>query len=94
MMRVTDLEKFALEQIWRPYQGICAFPQKERFDRLPVSLEGTALLLEDGGHWSRAVCDRLRAIGVTFPDYIKHPLVDVVKRLTSPAFSEREREVK
>lgn len=83
-MRVTDLEKFALEQIWWPYSSISAFAQEKRFERLPISLEGTALLLENGGHWSSAVCDRLRAIGVTFPDYIKHPLVDAVKKLTTP----------
>lgn len=79
-MRVTDLEKFALEQIWWPYSSTSALPQNHRFDRLPMSLEDTALLLDEGSHWSSAVCDRLRAIGVTFPNYINHPLVDVVKR--------------
>lgn len=80
--RVTDLEKFALEQVWRPYQNRdgFAFAQEDRFEALPMSLEETAkLLITDESGWSKCVLDRISAIGFTFPPYINHPLVDVVR---------------
>jgi hypothetical protein len=76
MMRVTDLEKFALEEVWRPYQNMMGYEQ--RLARMPVGLEETARLLRaDTTGWSKRVIDRIEAIGITFPDYIQHPLVDV-----------------
>ncbi|MQB09574.1 hypothetical protein DXT96_06855 [Agrobacterium sp. ICMP 6402] len=80
--RITDLEKFALEQVWRPYQNQdgFAFAQEDRFEALPISLEETAkLLISDESGWSKCVLDRISAIGFTFPSYIYHPLVDVVR---------------
>ncbi len=76
MKRVTDLEKFALEEVWRPYQNMMGY--EKRLERLPVGLEETARLLRaDTTGWSKRVIDRIKNIGVTFPDYIQHPLVDV-----------------
>lgn len=78
-MRVTDLEKFALEQIWRPYQGMCGLCEYEpRLERLPMSLEETAAQLLTDTEWSRCVVGRLAGIGITFPSYISHPLVTIV----------------
>ncbi|NTB01587.1 hypothetical protein [Agrobacterium tumefaciens] len=80
--RITDLEKFALEQVWRPYQNRdgFAFAKEDRFEALPMSLEETArLLITDESGWSKCVLDRISAIGFTFPSYIYHPLVDVVR---------------
>lgn len=77
-MRVTDLEKFSLEQIWRPYQTLMGFGEP-RLMWPPFGLDETARLLSQPSDWSAAVLSRLHAIGVTFPSYIKHPLVDVVK---------------
>ncbi len=76
MKRVTDLEKFALEEVWRPYQNMMGY--EKRLERLPVGLEETARLLQaDTTGWSKRVIDRIKNIGVTFPDYIQHPLVDL-----------------
>lgn len=79
--RITDLEKFALEQIWRPYQGTGDYvPYEPRLERLPMSLEETAkLLITDDTGWSKLVLDRVSAIGFTFPSYVQHELVNVVK---------------
>lgn len=82
MKRITDLEKFALEQIWRPYQNRdgFAFGQERRFETLPMSLDETAkLLITDESGWANAVLDRVCAIGFTFPSYVQHHLVEVIK---------------
>jgi hypothetical protein len=77
-MRVTDLDKFSLQEIWRPYQNM-VFPDADRLRRPPYSLLETAALVSGDTEWSRCVLDRLRCIGVHFPSYIQHPLVDAVK---------------
>lgn len=78
--RVTDLEQFALEQVWRPYQSMMGHDRERRLERLPMSLEETArLLVTDDSGWSKCVLDRIVAIGFTFPLYVIHPLVDVVR---------------
>ena len=89
-MRITDLEKFALEQIWRPYQSMVGY--EKRLERLPVSLESTAESLKQDTEWTRCVLDRLQGMNrhrrITFPPYIQHLLVDVVRT----ALQERGRE--
>ncbi|MDR6818482.1 hypothetical protein J2X76_003659 [Neorhizobium sp. 2083] len=77
MMRVTDLEKFSLEQIWRPYQTHKGF--ETRLEAAPYNLGETARMLQEDNEWSRAVIYRLCGVKPTFPAYIVHPLVDVVK---------------
>lgn len=77
MKRVTDLEEFALTQIWRPYQTKMGY--ENRLERLPMSLEETAkLLTTDETGWSAVVLDRICNIGFRFPPYIVHELVSVV----------------
>jgi hypothetical protein len=76
MKRITDLEKFSLEEIWRPYQSLRGF--EKRLDAPPYNLGDTARMLKDVSHWSRCVLDRLHKIGFNFPTYIQHPLVDVI----------------
>ncbi len=78
-MRVTDLEKFSLEQVWRPYQTWSPFPTDKTFQGSPANLDETAQFLQEQGRWSDAVLDRIRRIGVTFPPYIVHPLVDLIR---------------
>lgn len=78
MKRVVDLDKFSLEEIWWPYQNFHAFGEK-RLSSPPMSLEETAALLRERSEWSQCVIDRLSRIGVTFPRYIVHPLVDAVR---------------
>ncbi|RVL48443.1 hypothetical protein CN138_08920 [Sinorhizobium meliloti] len=78
MKRITDLEKFALEQVWRPYQNMKGY--EKRLEALPMSLEETAkLLITDETGWAECVLDRIAAVGFTFPSYINHHLVDVIR---------------
>lgn len=78
-MRVTDLEKFALEQIWRPYQNRTGYDA--RLKSLPMSIDATASRLQAPEHavWAALVFGRLALIGVQFASYLSHPLVDVVR---------------
>lgn len=76
--RITDMEKFALEHVWRPYQSKMGY--ERRLERPPMSLEETAkLLVTDETGWSKSVLDRIAAIGFWFPPYISHPLVNVIE---------------
>jgi hypothetical protein len=78
-MRVTDLEKFALEQIWRPYQNQTGYGV--RLKSLPMNIDDTAKRLQNPEYsvWSALVFGRLALIGVQFASYLSHPLVDVVR---------------
>ena len=80
-MLVIDLDKFSLEEIWRPFQSMKG--HERRLTAPAMNLDGTAKeLLTDWiakGEWSRCVIDRLSCIGVTFPAYVQHPLVYIVK---------------
>lgn len=78
MKRVTDLDEFSLTHVWRPYQT--KMGHEERLNKPPLDLEETAHLLQQDSEWSRLVLDRIKAIGFSFPSYVRHPLVDVVKK--------------
>jgi len=82
-MRITDLEKFALEQIVRPYAPYLGYAWPDRVTSLPFSIDVVAEKLKEDTQWTRSVLDRLRGIHrhrrITFPPYIQHPLVDVVR---------------
>lgn len=84
-LRVTDLERFALEQVWRPY-----WRQRPEFDgvndgsrlkKLPKSIEVTAAELAIQSTWSDLVIGRLAKCrpAFEFAPYVVHPLVDVVR---------------
>lgn len=75
--RVTDLDRFSLEQVWRPFQNMITHEQ--RLNAPPCSLDETALRLTEDTEWSRRVLCRIRAIGFAIPSYIHHPLADVVR---------------
>ena len=77
-MRVLDLDKFSLEQIWRPYQTMVGY--ERRLEKVPMSLTDTlaALKLAEGD-WPESVLDRIARINPTFPPWISHPLVDYLK---------------
>lgn len=78
-MRVTDLEKFSLEQIWRPYKTLVDGLPEGRLMSPPYNLGDTTRMLQENNEWSRCVLSRISAIGFTFPAYINHPLVDLIK---------------
>jgi hypothetical protein len=76
--RVTDLEKFALEEIWRPYQTMKG--HERRLEKLPCSLDETYLrLIQDQTGWAAKILARAGQIGFTFPSYIVHPLADLIR---------------
>jgi hypothetical protein len=77
MKRVTNLEDFCLTQIMRPYQSMIGY--EVRLVSLPETLDEITDRLSVDTEWSRCVMDRVNCIGFTFPDYIKHPLVDLVR---------------
>jgi len=82
MKRVTDLDDFSLTQVWRPYQSKWGYD--ERLNKPPHGLDKTALLLQQDSEWSRLVLDRIKAIGFSFPTYVNHPLVDLVRKTNKP----------
>lgn len=77
--KVTDLDKFSLEQVWRPYQTKAGVGDDARLTSSPMNLDDTAAKLAEDTEWSRLVLSRIRACNFYFPPYVKHRLVDVVR---------------
>ncbi len=79
-MKVTDLEKFVLEQVYKPYAPDL-FNMDTRFDRLSkeYNLDTVLDLFKDHEKWRQLVMGRISRLPFTFPDYIKHPLVEYIK---------------
>ena len=75
--KVTDLEKFALEQIVRPYQNLLGI--EERAEKLPYTLNELATMLGQNTIWSNSVLERIFRCAFYFPNYVVHPLVNVVR---------------
>jgi hypothetical protein len=71
--RITDLEKFVLEHIVRPYQDTGGFGDK-RLTSLPLPMDCIIDMLNEENKWSRLVLERISKIGFYFPKYIKHPI--------------------
>ena len=84
-MKVTDLEEFAKNQIWRPYWPMHAEAETtddghwrdfdEWWRETRPNLRTTLEMLRLRPDVRKAVVNRLSRIGVRFPSYIKHPLV-------------------
>ncbi len=81
MTKVTDLEKFALEQVYRPYANKLLMVDT-RFDRLcnHYQLDDIMLHFKDNPEWEKLVMNRIVGLLFTFPDYINHPLVEHIKQ--------------
>lgn len=75
--KVTNLEKFALEQIFRPYQTMLGF--EKRLEKLPFSIDEIPNLMANNPEWASVVLDRIKRIGFYFPVYIKHDIVRIIK---------------
>lgn len=92
-MRVTDLEEFAEIHIWGPFWPIhpeadheCKYGNPENYrawlkrnGKRRHNLMQTCHHLRKHDAWAAHVFDRLMRIGVTFPPYIQHPLVEDVR---------------
>ena len=84
-MRITDLEKFSLEQVWRPYWPTWLkmhgeeWDQHTRLTKPHMPLDETANELRKRSPWSDMVVGRLVGCRVEFPYWVMHDLVDVVR---------------
>lgn len=80
-MKITDLEKFALEQVYRPYSNTL-LGRDERWDRLPnhYQLDDVLIHFDENTEWRDLVMNRISRLELTFPTYIQHPLVDYIKK--------------
>lgn len=74
--KVTDLDQFLLEQIWRPYQTKKGY--EDRLEAAPMGLDETLAELQAGGEWADLVLNRVRRCGFVFPPYVKHRLIDFI----------------
>jgi hypothetical protein len=96
--RVTDLEKFSLEDVWRPYwrsydrgdlpRPVDAHGNLVRPAAPPLTLAETAAALRVDDRWSRLVIQRLARCDVEFPEWVRHGLVDVVRDLVAAWWDE------
>jgi len=79
-MKITDLEKFALEQIYRPYAREL-WKIDTKVDRLSThyDLDDVLLWFEQEPEWRDLVMKRIVLMEFEFPKYINHPLVDYIK---------------
>jgi len=75
--KITDLEKFTLEHIFRPYQTMIM--DENRLEKLPMPLDEVALYADANPEWWDVVHDRIKRIGFYFPNYINHEIVDLVR---------------
>lgn len=95
-MRVYNLEQFCRDQIFRPYWPMwykVLGLESERFNPPNRELMKVLRVLKESGGtpvWEMTM-NRLVLIGVTFPEYVKHPLVDYLKTEMSH-YKSKERE--
>jgi hypothetical protein len=76
-VKITDLEAFALGQVLRPYAPILGYEQ--RLTRLPLPLDALPAFIEARPEWWERVVHRLARCHFTIPDYVQHPLVDLLR---------------
>lgn len=101
--KVTDLEKFALQEVLRPFwptlyaEADYGFRKTYRVtdgrypDRLEHTIAEVANMLDVGPiGWRMDVFTRLHRMGVRFPDYINHKLAVVVSVGMNMASANRE----
>lgn len=81
-MRVTDLEKFALEHVYRPYQTMIGLDKRlERLNK-DFNLENAVSHLKNNPNWAAHVLDRIKRGKVVFAEYLQgHELVVFITKL-------------
>lgn len=79
--KITDLDKFVLEQVYRPYQKILLGSNTKRMERLDstYNLNTVMDVIDDNPQWALDVMGRIVRCNFTFPDYVQHPLVSYIK---------------
>lgn len=81
-MKITNLEKFTLEQIFRPYQSMLfGGADVKRMSGLSkdYNLDTVLDLFNGNPEWRDVVMNRIVRCEFIFPDYIQHPLVSFIK---------------
>jgi len=73
ILKVYNLNKFALEQLFRPYRSMLGF--EKRLDKLPCKLDEVPALLIKDNAWRNVVLSRLSKIPFDVPDYVYHGLI-------------------
>jgi hypothetical protein len=78
--KVTNLEKFTLHQIFRPYQTMLGIGDKT-LNKLTkeYNVDTARELLIKNKEWAKLVLSRISRCHFRFPDYINHPLVKFIK---------------
>lgn len=87
--KITDLEEFAIGQIWSPYLPMLPDYVEGTYRKAgrayirgmarrygPDFLTATVAMLQENPTIAVLVANRLYRIGDTMPDYIQHPLAD------------------
>lgn len=73
--KITDLERFAFEEVMRPYGPLLGYGHLKA---LPVPMGEIPALAGANPEWWSHVTDRLWRCGFWFPTYLVHPLVDLL----------------
>jgi hypothetical protein len=61
---------------------------EKRLMKPPLDLDATAAALLVPSEWSDAVLKRIASIGFSVPDYINHPMANIIRHLTPPPQTE------
>lgn len=72
--KVTDLDKFALKQIFWPYQSMIGLGETA-IKHLPMAINEIEDFAKKHPDWWECVINRIRKCKFYFPHYIKHTLV-------------------
>ena len=80
-MKVTDLDNFALDQIYSPYESMLPDLVNHKNEKLTgfYGLDTAVYDLKNNPEWRKLVVQRLDKCGFTFPPYIIHKLVDYLR---------------
>lgn len=81
MIKITDLEKFAESDIYKPYKSMLDDRYKTISTPIPRDLEHSVYHLMCVPDWRKLVVGRIKRIGYKFPTYINHPLVEYLQRI-------------
>jgi len=82
MKKITDLDDFALVHIIRPYQNLI-WLWDDRVKSSPYTLNELCTMLKKHNEWSCCVLDRIQRIWFTFPEYVNHELIEIIKKFKS-----------
>ncbi len=87
MSIIYNLEKFVIDQMFRPYQSIIVtedFQAKEKIKKIENQLrrnpEMIMSILNSNKNAYRLVFDRLSRIDFKFYKWLKHPLIDEINK--------------